>query len=95
MIMKAIDKLGAKAAAGPDGISAIILKKAKHYMAKPLAMLWNASLQQGMVPRRLKHAVIIPLLKPGKKRTSPESYCPVSLTSHLVKIFERIMKEYI
>ena len=93
MIVKAINQMEAKAAAGPDGIPALVLKKSKWGMAKPLAILWNASLKQGRVPQRLKHAIVVPLLKPGKKRTSPESYRPVSLTSHLVKVFERVMKD--
>ena len=95
MIVKAINKLDGKAAAGPDGISAIIIKKAKYGLAKPFSILWNASLKQGRVPSKLKHAIVIPLLKPGKKRTSPESYRPVSLTSHIIKVFERVLKDYI
>ena len=36
---------------------------------------------------------MIPLLKSGKSRSSRESYRPVSLTSHIIKLFERIVKD--
>lgn len=49
-------------------------------------------MQQGRLPRRLKEAVIIPIVKPGKPRSNPESYRPVLLTSHIIKLFERILK---
>jgi hypothetical protein len=39
----------------------------------------------------MKHAVIFPLAK-GGSLTSPSNYRPVSLTSHIVKIFERVIK---
>ena len=71
---------------------AFLIKFCKNALAKPLALMWNASLKQGRVPQRLKEAIIIPILKPGKKRTDPEAFRPVSLTSHLAKIFERVIK---
>ena len=94
MIIKAINKLDNRAAAGPDGVPALVIKKCKYVLAKPFSILWNASMKQGRVPKVFKHAFVIPILKPGKKRTEPESYRPVSLTSHIIKIFERILKDY-
>merc|ERR1712240_134326 len=69
------------------------IKKCKHYISEPLTLLWRESLRQGRVPRRFKEALVIPLLKPGKSRSNPESYRPVSLTRHLIKLFERIVKD--
>merc|ERR1712240_204010 len=89
MVRKANNKLDNKAAAGPDGVPAKLIKKCKYVLAKPFGILWNASMKQGRVPKVFKHAFVIPILKPGKKRTEPESYRPVSLTSHIIKIFER------
>ena len=54
MIGKAIDKMDANAAAGNDGISAKLIKTAKGPLLYPLSILWNASLQQGWDPKRLK-----------------------------------------
>ena len=38
-------------------------------------------------------AFITPILKPGGVKTLPISYRPVSLTSHLSKTFERIIRK--
>ena len=40
----------------------------------------------------LKTAVICPILIPGSPRNYPKSYRPVSLTSHIIKVFERIIR---
>ena len=40
----------------------------------------------------LKTAVICPILKTGSPRNHPKSYRPVSLTSHIIKVFERIIR---
>ena len=46
----------------------------------------------GDIAPLLKSAIICPILKPGSQRNHPKSYRPVSLTSHIVKIFERIIR---
>ena len=38
-------------------------------------------------------AFICPVFKPGGEKTQPVSYRPVSLTSHLAKTFERILRK--
>merc|ERR1712236_122279 len=45
----------------------------------------------GIAPM-LKTAVIYPILKPGPQRNHPKSYRPVSLTSHIIKVFERVIR---
>ena len=48
------------------------------------------SVKQDKIPDRLKEAIVIPVLKPGKNRSEPESFRPVQLTSHITEIFERV-----
>ena len=91
-VKEAIDQLSVNAAAGPDGIPAIILKRCSEQIAKPLEIIFKKSLLTGEIPEIWKLAHVIPLLKPGAHRSSPASYRPVSLTSHLIKTFERIIK---
>ena len=50
------------------------------------------SLDTGQVPDILKLQTIIPLYKKGSK-AMPENYRPVSLTSHLIKLFERVLRK--
>ena len=91
-IREAIDKLSKNAAAGPDGIPAILIKEAKDELSIPLSIIWQKSLQTGEIPNIFKKAHITPILKPGAPRSHQSTYRPVSLTSHLVKTFERVLK---
>ena len=90
-ITKAIDDIGSNSASGPDNIPAILLKQCKQVLSWPIQMLWQKSLDTSDIPQTMKHAVIFPLAK-GGCLTSPSNYRPISLTSHVVKIFERVMK---
>ena len=92
-VREAIDKLSVNAAAGPDGVPAILLKKCKESLSHPLVLLWNKSLVTGEIPDIYRLAHITPIHKAGSSRSSPENYRPVSLTSHLIKTFERVIKK--
>ena len=52
---------------GVDGLSPKILKETVEQISKPLAHVFNMSLQEGIVPLELKEANIIPLLKKVKE----------------------------
>ena len=87
-----IDKLSTNASAGPDGVPAILLKEAKENLCFPLASLWQKSIDTGEIPDLFKKAHVTPILKAGAPRSNKASYRPVSLTSHIVKTFERVLK---
>ena len=53
---------------GVDVIAPIILKETVEQMCKPLAHVFNLSLQEGIVPLEWKEANIIPLLKKRFKK---------------------------
>ena len=93
-IIDAINKLDENSAAGPDGIPAIFLIKTKETIAGPLALIQRRSLDEGKIPDIFKMAYISPVHKGGSKQ-KPEQYRPVSLTSHIVKVFERVIKKKI
>ena len=79
-------------ATGPDGIKAKFLLEFAKELSPALAMIFNASLNQGEVPREWKHAFIVPAYKGnGKSRSDPESYRPISLTSIVCKTMEHIL----
>jgi len=48
--------------------------------------LINNVWKSGILPKEWKHAVIIPIVKPGEKTDNPTSYRPIALTSVLCKI---------
>ena len=81
-------------AAGPDNVSASILKKCRGAIAPILYDIFRTSLNQGIVPDQWKEAVVCPVYKGAKagSRLSANSYRPVSLTSQCGKVLERIIK---
>lgn len=93
-IIKAIDEIANTAAAGPDRYPAILLKRCKHTLAKPLCLIWRKSLDAGTIPNILKLANIVPIHK-GNSRGLPANYRPVALTSHLIKIFEKVLRNHL
>jgi hypothetical protein len=56
-----------------------------------LTRLFNNLLCSGHFPNAWKRAKIIPILKPNKPPTDPNSYRPISLLSIIGKLFERII----
>ena len=92
-VRDAIDQLSAKAAAGPDGVLALLLKKCRDSLSRPLTILWKTSLKTGEIPNIFRTAFVTPIHKPSTSRCKAENYRPVSLTSHLIKTFERVLKK--
>ena len=93
-IIEAIDEIPTTAAAGPDRFPALLLKNCKHSLSKPLFQIWRRSLDLGEIPQLLKTANVIPIHK-GKSQGIPANYRPVALTSHLIKLFEKVIRKYI
>jgi hypothetical protein len=48
---------------------------------------------KGNFPKEWRSATVIPILKPGKNPSITESYRPISLTSCLWKVLERIVNK--
>ena len=90
-IKSACDELSPKSAAGPDGIPASMLKTCKKELKRPLYILWSASMRQGVIPPELLLVLVCPIHKGGSK-VEPSQYRPVALTSHVIKVFERVLR---
>ena len=91
-IIEAIDELESFAATADEDIPANILKGCKNALSISLTMLWKWSMTSGAIPPRLKEQLISSVYKKGAK-TDPENYRPISLTSHLIKVFERVIRK--
>ena len=90
----AMGELSANAAPGPDGFPAVLLKRCRGALAPPLATIWRNSVSTGDIPDVCKSATITPIHK-GKSRAIPKNYRPVALTSHLIKVFEKVVRSKI
>ena len=93
-IVKAIDEVGLNSAPGPDKIPSKLLKECKQQIAPALVILWRKSLDSGQIPSELLKQTIIPIYKKDNK-SLPSNYRPISLTSHLIKVFERVLRDKI
>ena len=76
-------------AQGPDEIHPRILREVPT-LCEPLHMLFRFSLERAQLPRDWTTANICALHKKGS-RTSTNNYRPVSLTSQVVKVLERLI----
>ena len=93
-LSEAIDSIPAGASPGPDGIPAILLKKAKKPLSRMLCKLMKKTLETGEIPPRLKRSLIIPIHK-GGSQGDPVNFRPISLTSHIMKTIERVIRRNI
>ena len=63
-------------------------------MAYPLAINFQQIIDQSRVPQQRRTANVIPIFKKGSKRDTA-NYRPISLTSHIGKLLERIIRDHI
>lgn len=88
-VREKMKKLAPNKAGGPDGIHVNVLRAVSN-LATPLADIFNHSLTIGYVPQDWRDANITPLFKKGS-RLSANNYRPVSLTSQVAKLMERLV----
>ena len=81
-------------APGPDGISNLLVKHSPPEFRAVLLLLYNFSWRHGVLPDDWREAHVCPIYKGHPSlRALPKSYRPISLTSALVKVFERMLLE--
>ena len=81
-----LKKLKIRKALGPDDICAEHLLHLGPVARDVILSLINLAWERATIPSSWRRAIIIPIPKAGKGRSSVENYRPISLTSHLVKL---------
>lgn len=94
IVFNKLNALNVNKSHGPDEIHNKMLYELRYELSKPLTELFQKSLQFGHIPQDWRDANVVPLFKKGK-RNQPQNYRPVSLTSVVGKILEKIMKDHI
>ena len=89
-IAKLLLNLNPNKAAGTDEIKPRVLKELATEIAPILTILFQISLESGVVPSDWKTAHVAPVYKKGPKY-NPENYRPISLACICCKLLEHIV----
>ena len=84
MVLKSLEKLRSDKSPGADNISPRLLKEIGHAIVTPVQVIFQKSINSGVVPEDWRTANVCPVYKKGK-RDATENYRPISLTSWLGK----------
>ena len=79
---------------GVDGFNSSFILGMGDAVVEPLKLIYVKTLTSGIIPNDWKNANVTAIFKKGSKKKA-ENYRPVSLTSHICKCFERILKDEI
>ena len=90
MIAKKLKNLKDNKSLGVDGIPQKLLKEIVEQISTSLEILFNLSIEEGIVPSEWKEANITPLFK-KVSTNKPENYRPVSLISDVCKLLETLI----
>lgn len=94
MVANKLNNLDVNKCPGGDDMHPKLLFELRGELIKPLTKLFNLSISQGVVPSEWREAEVVPLFKKEKK-SEPQNYRPVSLTSVICKVMESILKDSI
>ena len=89
-VLKILKSLDPNKSTGVDKIHPRVLKEAAEKVALPITIIANKSLKSAILPRNWLDAQIIPIYKKDD-RQDPANYRPVSLTSIICKIVEKVI----
>ena len=76
---------------GPDGVHNEMLRHLPSSVLEVLLAIFNRLWLKGDFPGVWREAQVVPLLKPGKSGLDPLHYRPISLTSCLCKLMEKLV----
>ena len=89
-ILKEINDICPKKAAGYDDIPPKVVKWAGHLLAPILKVIFNKCIDSGYYPESMKIAKVTPINKKGEKNKL-NNYRPISVLSQFNQIFEHLL----
>ena len=94
LLLTHLQSLNVSKSAGADGLHPRILKELSNEICEPLKIIFETSMKTGKLPSDWKQANITAIFKKGK-RNSVCNYRPVSLTSVVCKVFEKLIRDHV
>ena len=91
-VKEKLDKLNQNKSPGPDGWHPVLLKSIADIISLPLSILFQKSLDEGILPSQWLKACVTAIHKKGEKGL-PGNYRPISITSILCKIMESFARD--
>ena len=95
MVAKEIKRLDPNKSFGPDEVHPKMLIELSDHISEPLALIMNKTLTEGTLPKEWKMAHVTPIYKNKGAKNLAINYRPVSLTSVVCKLMERILRSHI
>ena len=77
---------------GTDEIHPLFLKECATSLSVPFKILFDLTIKESKLPDDWKKAEIRPIYKKKGSKSDPSNYRPVSLTSVVCKVFEKVIK---
>ena len=84
-------RANSRKAPGPDEVCNEMISHMGHLAKQKLLLFINRTWKEGKLPTSWRTARVAPILKKGKPAGLPQSYRPISLTSCLGKVAERMV----
>ena len=93
-VSKTFKQVNIHKAAGPDGLPGRVLRACADQLASVFTDMSNLSLTPSVIPTCFKQTTIVPVPK-NTTVTCLNDYCPVALTSVVMKCFERLVMAHV
>lgn len=93
-VLKKLEDLNPGKAADPDGRHPVLLKALAEELALPLSIIFQKSLNEGILPSDWLKGCVTAIFKKGDK-SLPENYRPISITSIICRIMESLIRDYL
>nr|XP_006825930.1 PREDICTED: RNA-directed DNA polymerase from mobile element jockey-like [Saccoglossus kowalevskii] len=90
-VRKLLSSLDVSKSSGPDNFHPRFLKEVANVIYEPLFVIFRKSVGEGTVPSAWKEANVTCIFKKGN-RSDPGNYRPVSLTSVICKLLEKLVR---
>ena len=94
LVKREINRLKCSKSPGHDQIPVKVIKDAVEIVSKPLAKIFNSSMEEGIFPDIWKLAMVTPIFKTGQKSDFC-NYRPIAVLSVLSKLFEKIVHDQV